>query len=184
MMLHHTANECREFARMAHAKQMYGEHPYIYHLDAVAEICKEYTGTWSSIVNLAYLHDIAEDTPYDIYDLFGIFKNKYLVECIRLLTDQPAKNRRIRKSRTNQVLSWIDADGPYAAVLVVKAADRLANMRETVKTMNREKYMMYQQESTAFDIAVYRENLCPEIWGEIDSIWGNGPLREQMQNLP
>ena len=51
--------KARELAMRSHGDQKYGEHPYIVHLDAVADICYPYG---QNAVIIAFLHDTLEDT--------------------------------------------------------------------------------------------------------------------------
>ena len=55
----------REFAIKAHGDQMYGDEPYIVHLDEVAGILHEFGIMETIFTNayiVAYLHDTIEDT--------------------------------------------------------------------------------------------------------------------------
>ncbi|MEZ6125719.1 MAG: HD domain-containing protein [Planctomycetaceae bacterium] len=154
--------KAREFAVRAHAAQRYGEHPYSYHLDAVAEIVAPF-GEQAQIA--AYLHDTVEDcdvTIAEIADAFG----KQMADCVALLTDEPGESRPIRKARTNQKLSTT----ANSLALIVKAADRLANLRESLDDSEAEYLAMYRREHEEFRKAVYRPGLCDEIWDGITSI--------------
>lgn len=61
--------EARRFAEEQHDGQMYGEEPYMTHVDAVANQFDD-----PNIQRIAYLHDVVEDGKVsvdDIHDRFG-----------------------------------------------------------------------------------------------------------------
>lgn len=156
----------REFAIRVHGDQRYGEHPYGYHLDAVAEILTSF-GQQAQIA--AYSHDTVEDcdvTIDDIADAFG----REMADCVAVLTDEPGENRKTRKAKTKEKL----AASNNSLALVVKAADRLANLRQSQLTSNASKLAMYAREHKAFRAAAYRPGLCDALWNEMDSILNNG----------
>lgn len=152
--------QARWFAAGAHGDQRYGDARYIKHLDDVAEIVKPYG---ASAQVLAYLHDVIEDTHIDyltVRDYFGVD----VAEKVRLLTDEGGPNRKSRKEATNAKLRGVGAEHQLA--LIVKAADRLANVRAGGKND------MYRKEHTDFGQAVYRHGLCDPIWEELNQILG------------
>ena len=156
--------KAREFAVAAHGDQQYGEHPYFVHLDAVAEIVSDYG---EPAIVLAYLHDVVEDTAVTLNEVEREF-GKFVSECINLLTDEPGSNRKERKSKTYEKLSKVEGDTEI--VLVVKTADRLANMRSCLSEQNRGLLSMYKKEHLAFKKSVFRESLCDTFWDELEEI--------------
>ena len=61
--------EARAFAEQAHEGQMYGEDPYMFHVDEVANQFQD-----PLLQRIAYLHDVVEDgrvSVEDIHDRFG-----------------------------------------------------------------------------------------------------------------
>jgi (p)ppGpp synthase/HD superfamily hydrolase len=152
----------REFAIAAHGNQMYGVHPYSVHLDAVASIARKY-GETAEVV--AYLHDVVEDTEVKLEEIevkFGCLISK----CVSILTDEPGQNRKKRKSKTYAKMALVK--GEESLALLVKAADRLANMRASISGNNYNLVEMYKSEYPAFKSSVYRKYLCEEIWRELD----------------
>jgi (p)ppGpp synthase/HD superfamily hydrolase len=153
----------REFAKKYHTSQMYGKHPYIYHLDMMYEVVKKF-GETAQIV--AYLHDVIEyttRTKEDIEKEFG----KYISELVYLISDEFGRNRKERKIKTNEKLSNILKGTDEEIALICKAADRLVNMQECVKTQNKDLYLMYEKEFLNFFQAVYRIGLAGPIWIEL-----------------
>lgn len=155
----------RAFAAQHHGDQMYGAHPYTYHLDVVADILAPYA---EDAVIIGYLHDILEDTDCTRDDLDNTF-GEPITTCVTYLTDPPLSNRKARKQHAHELLASIDEDGPYHLALLVKAADRLANMRECQTTGNHGLEAMYKREYPAFRNATYREGIAPHIWKELDN---------------
>ena len=157
-------DKARNFAIKAHGGQKYGEFPYSVHLDDVAKIASEY-GETAQVV--AYLHDVVEDTevtPKEIEHAFGGLVSR----CVCILSDEPGESRKIRKAATYQKMARIS--GPEEIALLVKAADRLANMRACVRSENEGFLDMYRAEHKVFRDSAYRPNLCEDIWIEIEKI--------------
>ena len=165
-----TTKHARDFAIAAHGNQKYGKHPYVYHLDAVAKLVEPYDICLGPIV--AYLHDVVEDTKVTIEDIKNNFDGN-VAEHVLVLTDEPGANRKERKVKTNAKLSFVPED--LGLVLIVKAADRLANLRESAKTNNDSKLQMYRNEHGEFRAAAYRKGLCDELWEEMDDILAGNP---------
>lgn len=157
-------NKAREFAILAHGDQMYGELPYIAHLDAVALIVKEYGETAEVI---AYLHDVVEDSHVGLDQItseFGVFVSN----CVGIITDEQGDTRKERKNKTYQKMAQVSGEEELA--LLVKAADRLANVRSCMAGGNTRLMEVYQSEYETFKKAAYRENMCDEIWLELQQI--------------
>lgn len=154
----------REFALEAHGNQQYGSHPYSVHLDAVAELAKEY-GETAQVV--AYLHDVLEDTPVELGAIAEAF-GRHIADCVALLTDEPGETRQERKRKTYARLAQVSGDRELA--LIVKAADRLANLRACVADGNDELLSVYKSEHNAFEKAAYRRDQCFSLWYEMGEI--------------
>ena len=154
----------RDFAIAAHGDQRYGVNPYSVHLDAVTEIVSPY-GEDAQVI--AYLHDVVEDTPVKIDVIREQFGDK-IAACVSLLTDEPGVNRKERKARTNAKLQAVSTEMNLA--LVVKAADRLANLRASAESSDASKLQMYRREHAPFREAVFRPGLCDELWNEMDRL--------------
>ncbi|MGO1296336.1 MAG: HD domain-containing protein [Vibrio sp.] len=167
-MMNHPA---RAFAKYYHGDQQYGCDPYIYHLDMVALLCMPYG---SDAVTVAYLHDVIEDTEASlalVSEQFG----EYVAACVAILTDEPGENRAIKKARTYQKMALV-GNGLELALLV-KAADRLANLRMCSVTQDEDKIATYQREHPQFVASVYRPDLCERVWNQIHSVMAQLPKR-------
>lgn len=80
------------------------------------------------------------------------------------ITDGPGRNRKERKQKTYNKMQGIDVNGPCNLSLIVKTADRLANLEESVSDKKNDKISMYVKEHDQFKGAVFRPNLCDELW--------------------
>ena len=160
--------EARSFAIKAHGDQKYGERPYSYHLDAVAALAAPYG---SEAETVAYLHDTAEDTATTLEEIEQHFGPR-IAACVALLTDEPGTNRKERKAKTYAKLAKVH--GPNELALVVKVADRLANVRACVQDRKRGLWELYQSEHQVFRQSAYRAGLCEALWTELDSLLSEG----------
>ena len=160
--------EARQFAIAAHGDQTYGSEPYSVHLDAVAAIVSPY-GEDAQVC--AYLHDVVEDTDIPIDRIRREFGDQ-IAKYVSLLTDEPGVNRKERKARTNAKLKAVPTE--LNSALIVKAADRLANLQASVRSADQSKLQMYHKEHSAFADAVYRAGLCDALWQEMDRILASG----------
>ena len=160
--------KARAFAIQAHGEQRYGDKPYSYHLDMVAEILAPY-GLQAQVVG--YLHDLVEDTSttrQQVEEEFG----SLVAACVDLLTDEPGANRKERKAKTYDKLSRVS--GPTQLALVAKVADRLANVKSCVADDNRALWKLYLSEQSTFKAAAYRAGLCDTLWTELDELLKGG----------
>lgn len=157
----------RSFAIAAHGDQMYGDQPYVFHLDAVVGLLAPF-GDQAQVAG--YLHDVVEDTDVPLQKVREEFGDR-IADCVALVTDEKGVNRKERKARTNAKLSAVTSDKEMA--LIVKAADRLANLQMSVRGGTGSKLEMYRSEHSAFRLAAYRPGLCDELWQEMDRILGD-----------
>ena len=157
--------KARNFAIAAHGNQKFGIHPYSVHLDAVAKIARPFGET---AVAIAYLHDVVEDTEVSTKEVESEF-GKLVADAVAILTDQPGKDRKERKSKTYAKMSSVSGETEIA--LVVKAADRLANMRACVDGNDLKRLAMYKGEHPTFKASAFRSDACNEIWAELETIF-------------
>lgn len=156
--------EARRLALEAHAKQKYGDQPYAVHLQAVVGLLAE-CGDEAQVVG--WLHDVVEDAGVSLEELERRFGAR-AAKCVALVTDEPGLNRKERKARTNAKLALVQ--GELTLALLVKAADRLANLRASAAGGAGSKLEMYRGEHPAFRQAAYRSGLCDAWWDEMDKI--------------
>ena len=156
--------KARTFAIERHGDQKYGAEPYSLHLDEVAKIASEYG---NDAVVIAYLHDVVEDTSTTLEEIESHF-GLQISQCVGILTDEPGANRKERKSKTYNKMA--NVTGELELALIVKAADRLANLRACVAQKNIRLLEMYKKEHPIFKKSVYRANLCEPLWQEMQGI--------------
>ncbi|MBD3262532.1 MAG: HD domain-containing protein [Candidatus Altiarchaeales archaeon] len=156
-----------------HEGQTYGDKPYSYHLEQVAEIAKQ----WGPHAEAAaWLHDVLEDTEMVEEELQRDFPPP-IPTIINLLTDADIPNRKLRKKITYEKLSVLCAEGPEGLALLVKLADRLANVRQCVESENWGLLSIYRKEQKAFREAVYRTNQPENLWSELEKLLKRGRKR-------
>ena len=157
--------QARAFALIAHGDQRYGEHrPYSYHLDQVVSHLQSFGET---AMIIGYLHDVVEDTATRLTDIRSAFGD-LVADCVSLLTDEPGNNRKERKAKTYAKLALVS--GPTEMALIVKTADRLANVKACIADQKSELLRVYRDEHPAFRSAAFRVGQCDGLWQQLDSL--------------
>lgn len=141
--------DARKLAIHWHADQKYGNEPYIKHLDNVAVLVQQFGGSQKEI-ELAYLHDILEDTAISETLIPGELRAD-----LRSLTDSKGPNRKERKRLTYE--RW-NLQGLTPSAALVKVCDRIANLQNCIDTGNTGLEAMYRKEMQAFLSAVKANN--------------------------
>lgn len=154
----------RAFAVRAHGAQLYGSRPYAWHLDMVAAILEPWGGEAQVV---GWLHDVIEDTDVTREQVAAEF-GPFVAECVALLTDEPGATRRDRKPATYRKLARVEGRAELA--LIVKAADRLANVRCCVADRAARLLRTYRDEHALFREAARRPGLCDPLWDELDAL--------------
>jgi guanosine-3',5'-bis(diphosphate) 3'-pyrophosphohydrolase len=149
-----TVRKAVEIALEFHGEQKYGRFPYILHLIDVARLCQPF-GETAEICG--YLHDVLEDTYYPAGQLGTVF-GRDVREVVEAITDPPNLSRKERKAAMYAKLAAIDVtmNSRLSLALIVKAADRLANVRACVEDKNESLLKMYRSEHDEFVKAVHR----------------------------
>ena len=152
-----------------HGEQKYGDQPYIVHLKEVYDLVfNKVKDTPHGYRNLclivALLHDSLEDTKAkssEIASLFGI-PAALAIEC---LTDGDGINRKERKRRSYHRIRSNDV------TILIKVADRLANMRNCLRSGNTGLLKMYIKEYDAFHAGLWSPyQIIEDWWDELDEI--------------
>lgn len=144
-------DKAREYAKHYHKNQYYGYLHYICHLDQVYETLIEHKYIEEKYQVAAYLHDILEDTDCK-YSLLKMEFGEEIAEIVYAVTDEMGRNRKERKEKTYlKIKQNKDA-------IIVKLADRLANVKYSIETKNISKFVMYQKEYKNFKKALKIEN--------------------------
>ena len=161
--------DAKRFAIEAHADQSYGAEPYAVHLQAVVEIVQQTAPDDAFAHTVAWLHDVVEDTPVTV-DAIGDAFGAEVAAAVASLSDPPGRNRRERKALLHEHLRTMDPSSETERVtLLVKAADRLANVRACAAAGDG-RLGMYRKEHDAFRAAAHRPGLCDALWTELDDL--------------
>lgn len=171
--------KARQYAIDAHKQQMYGTKPYVYHLDKVVSHLKEYDEYISA---MGYLHDVVEDTEISVEDIESEF-GSLIAKGVALLSDEPGKTRYERKKKTYAKMALVSEDSDEYGALIVKTADRLANLQECVATDNHRKLRMYLNEHPDFSQSVYRFGLCEELWESLNALIEHAEKKYDTEDL-
>ena len=143
-----TIRRAYDLAREAHSlqKRKTGE-PYIIHPIAVAKIVGEEMLLGANPVCAAFLHDVVEDTPYNIEDIERLF-GKDIAFLVKVVTKQKKAVYDSSQQVDNfkQMLSSMQYD---IRAILIKLADRLHNMR-TLSSMSADKQMKIAGETDYF----------------------------------
>ncbi len=154
----------KQFAIEAHGSQRYGDYPYEIHLQAVHDVLVEFGFTDERLLAAAWLHDVIEDTAYDFHAIRHEFGLR-IAQIVIGVTNEPGDNR---KKRAQLTYPKIAADPDC---VVVKLADRIANMRTSAKD-NPALFRMYRGEYPDFRTALYVGwTSAPEMWRELDLLY-------------
>jgi (p)ppGpp synthase/HD superfamily hydrolase len=128
--------KARDFAIKKHGSQMYGENPYVYHLDKVYEVILS-AGLGVDYQVAAYLHDCLEDTNTTKEELLILF-NENVVNLVYSVTGEGENRKERKQSMLNKLNDFNDG-------ISLKMADRLVNILES-KSTNAKLYEMYKKE--------------------------------------
>ena len=151
--------EAKMLAIRAHGLQEYDGFPYDKHLKDVDNVLKEF-GYDIKYRICAWLHDIYEDTTIN-YNHVKKYFGEWVAETVYALTDELGRNRKERHEKTLPKLSkCVDA-------IIVKLADRIANLRNGKKTNSRQFYM-YLKEHDEFKKELYHMGDADEMWYYLD----------------
>lgn len=173
----------RIFAAYSHKIEdlKYGDEEYVVHLDEVNDIIKKFGynidyinipfANFQTFVRQAtYLHDIIEDTNHT-YESISLYFHIIVAKSTQNISDVRGKNRKKTKKLTNEKLSKLSVlKTDELIALIIKPADRLANMRRSLKERNRI-FKTYYKEYKDFRKAVYRDKVADAIWLELDKLY-------------
>ena len=135
MVKEKTLNDAIHFAKEYHLDQCYGGIPYYRHLCEVSTFIEQMDiyNKNTEILQVAWLHDVVEDTnvTYDDLDEFG-FSDK-VVEGVKHIT----------KEKDEEYFDYIDKVKSNEYALIVKKADTLCNLRHSVMENNIKRIRKY-----------------------------------------
>lgn len=119
--------------------------PYIYHPIAVAHIAAKEIGLGATSIVCALLHDVVEDTDYEIEDIERLFGPKVakIIEGLTKISDVFDQDISLQAENFRKMLLTLSDD---VRVILIKLADRLHNMR-TLDSMPTHKKLKISSET-------------------------------------
>ena len=152
----------RAYAICAHGDQTYGDFPYEKHLQDVVDILSVFRASYfldklyPILAQVGYLHDVLEDTEITYEQLDDAFGYR-ITSNVSAITDPVGKNRRERKEQFTVRMQFFITQPEYVFAVIVKVADRLANVRHAVKRESeKSKYVkLYRKEYPEFKALIY-----------------------------
>jgi (p)ppGpp synthase/HD superfamily hydrolase len=154
----------RDYAIQYHWGQKYGDKPYIFHLDEVANTIKGMDIRYNKrlLIEVAYLHDIIEDTEVS-YDMlkagFGV-------------------------DTANAVYALTNSDIPLREKLLcnhtamkVKLIDRYCNVKNCIKDNKAKLLTKYKNQEDLFLKGDFKEESCIDKFKELGFMLRRGKLK-------
>lgn len=119
--------------------------PYIYHPLEVAEICISEIGLGTTSIIAALLHDVVEDTSYELDDIDRLFGKKVaaIIDGLTKISGVFDQGSSQQAENFRKMLLTLSDD---VRVILIKLADRLHNMR-TLESMPRNKQLKIVNET-------------------------------------
>ena len=159
--------EAEEVATLAHQYQNYDIFPYTKHLRDVVRVL-ETNGFVNDYIIAGWLHDVLEDAGLTYNKIKRAF-GKNAAELVFAVTDPKARNRKEKK-----VLVYRDIK-EYPKSIIIKLADRIANVEHSITMGNMDKTSMYLKEHEEFKKELY--DVTPEdgkvLWDILERIMYN-----------
>ncbi|NQZ74845.1 MAG: bifunctional (p)ppGpp synthetase/guanosine-3',5'-bis(diphosphate) 3'-pyrophosphohydrolase [Ekhidna sp.] len=119
--------------------------PYIFHPLEVAEICISEIGLGTTSIVAALLHDVVEDTDYEIEDIERLFGKRVavIIDGLTKISGVFDQGSSQQAENFRKMLLTLSDD---VRVILIKLADRLHNMR-TLESMPRHKQLKIANET-------------------------------------
>lgn len=154
--------KAKYYAIAAHGTQEYDGLPYVYHLEEVVSILKEFGFKKRNTFIAGYLHDVLEDCPVSFNDIKNEFGAE-VAEAVYCVTDELGRNRKERKLKTYPKIA------SNRLAVIIKLADRIANIRNSGSLLD-----MYIKEFPDFKSALYYPHYTDfriqRMWDELEKL--------------
>lgn len=144
----------KAMANVGHKGQKYGKEIYWVHLDDVAHVLQRFGLGRDNLIAAAYLHDIVEDTVFGLEDVELQGMPKEVIMIVDALTDDVKGKTRAEKKARPYVLIPAVPDA-----IVVKLADRIANVEACHANGKFKMLKRYQEEYPGFIDALRSEDV-------------------------
>jgi len=156
--------EAKMVAIEAHSGLMYDIYPYHKHLQDVVDILIRFGYDNQMFIQGGWLHDTIEDTTITYNKINKAFGTK-VAEIVLAVTD-PC-DVRSRKEKKARVYPKLQAN-PDA--LIVKLADRIANVEHGLRMDTRDKTEMYVKEYPEMKAKLKVEGHADAMWAHLDTL--------------
>lgn len=143
--------KAREFAIRAHGDQLYGDRPYVEHLEAVVSVLTDF-GYGGDYLCAGWLHDVVEDTVTTLDDIERNFGSK-----VAQLVDAVSGGG----DRGGHITSIYRKIAVHPVAAIVKLADRIANIEACESGDKHARRYAREHESFA---AVIRPHVLQAMW--------------------
>jgi (p)ppGpp synthase/HD superfamily hydrolase len=172
-------DKARAFAKGAHAGQKYGRGLYYSrHLSDVERALSRFAQdceprTFETLTAAAWLHDTMEDTRVDYTLLYTEFGER-IANIVDAVTDRAGRNRAERHEATYPMVRHVGGD----EAVLVKLADRIANVEYSIASADDGKLKMYRKEYADFQRLIGRnDNIAVErkLWEHLDTLFKENP---------
>ncbi len=166
----------KEGAVRAHASQRYGVDPYRVHLEAAVKVLGRFGITDEAVLAAGWLHDVLEDpelSPVELAHELGKHSAEQVAATIAIVdacTDGDGSNRKERKARVYRLIPRTkDA-------ILVKLADRIANVEACVAASGTKKLAMYRAEQPTFQdqLGGHGGDIAAAMWVHPESVLAGG----------
>ena len=149
-------DKAKDFAIKYH-KNKYDIYPYEVHLFQVVSTLLKFgvlpnSENNTKILISAWLHDVLEDTEITKKDIIQIF-NEEISEIVHCVTDDIGSNRKERKAKVYEKIK------SNSSAIIVKLADRIANVEFCIMNNSIQKFEMYKNEHKAFSSIIKSPNV-------------------------
>lgn len=163
-------DQIREMASDAHSDNSYGPHDYDYHLERVEEALRDFGYDDPTMLAGAWLHDTVEDTDVTREDISETI-DEVVADLVWRVTDEEGDNRAEKKRNTYPKMTERDE------AVVLKLADRIANVRQNLKEDNMSYWRMYRDEHGEFYEHLY-DGSHQEMWDHLHDMLDLDPDRD------
>lgn len=157
-----------EFAISKHNNQTYGNTYYIKHLIDVNQILLKFkiNEFSNNIITAGWLHDTLEDTNTSYNELVTNF-GEDISNIVYNITNEIGKNRKEKWEKTKTKISTTI----YSVIL--KVADRIANIEYSIINNNKQKLNMYLSEREDFNFIniYYKYEFLNQMWEHLNNLY-------------
>lgn len=164
------ADKAKAFAEIKHLGQVHGTRPFMMHLGEVVSTLHEFGYLDDDLTAAAWLHDVVEDTPVAIEEIYSEFGDR-IGDLVDALTDGDGATRVEKKQKPYATIPFVPG------AVVVKLADRIANVRHTIaEGPSAIRYRKtYQKEHRGFTTALFKSGEAEKMWQTLNGLITNNP---------